>query len=326
MIELKQPFYHLPIRFCAETLAQELNALPDDAWTPHPTGFVGNEAVRLITPYGENNDAIEGPMAATEYLKACPYVMEVMTALGGVWGRSRFMGLAPGAEVPEHIDSNYYWRTHLRIHVPVVTNPDVIFTCGGEAVHMEAGDCWAFDSFRLHHVLNGGPERRIHLVIDTVATGPLWDLLDASERGGSVEARLVEPGSTDRRQMQFEKINRPKVMTPWEIRLHVEYLLEHSKADPKLADVQRALERFVAAWHGAWARFADDDSGIPVYRELIEAVRRDLHGIGGEKILLDNTQTLYFFLDRMVFTHALLPARRQGMAPMAAPAGQRLAS
>ena len=33
-------------------------------------------------------------------------------ALGGVWGRSRLMALAPGAEVPAHVDAHYYWRTH----------------------------------------------------------------------------------------------------------------------------------------------------------------------------------------------------------------------
>ena len=84
MIELEKPFHKLPIRFDAETLAQEVRALPEAAWTPHPTGFVGNEAVRQISPGGQDTDAIEGPMAPTLHLLACPYTMETMTALGGV--------------------------------------------------------------------------------------------------------------------------------------------------------------------------------------------------------------------------------------------------
>ena len=326
MIELTKPFYKLPIRFDADVLLRELRALPQSAWTPHPTGFVGNEAVRLITPGGEDSDAIEGAMAPTPHLLACPYVMEVMTALGGVWGRSRFMGLAAGAEVPEHIDSNYYWRTHLRIHVPVVTNPGVVFTCGDQAVHMEAGDCWAFDSFRLHNVQNKGSEQRVHLVIDTVATEPLWDLLHHSIDGTDGKAVTVEPGKVDSRQMLFEQRNRPKVMTAWELKVHIAFLLEHSLADPKLSTVKSRLDRFVCGWQGAWARFGDEDSGFPVYRQLIESVRRDLQQIGGAHIQLDNTQTLYFFLDRMVFTHAILPAHRPAMMGVAAQGTQRLAS
>ena len=61
-MRLKQPFLKLPIRFDAVALAAEVRALPPSAWTPHPTGFIGNEAVRLVTPVGEDSDAIDGPM------------------------------------------------------------------------------------------------------------------------------------------------------------------------------------------------------------------------------------------------------------------------
>ncbi len=325
MIELAKPFYKLPIRFDAEALAKQLQALPESAWTPHPTGFVGNEAVRLISPGGEATDAIEGPMAPTPHLHACPYVMEVMAAIGGVWGRSRFMGLAAGSEVPQHIDSNYYWRTHLRIHVPVITTPEVVFTCGTESVHMAAGECWAFDSFRLHDVQNKGTQRRVHLVMDTVPTAGLWDLMEHSLDNSAQQGRLVQPGATDTRQLAFEQVNRPKVMSPWELRAHIAFLLNHSLPDPTLDEVKKRLDRFASAWQGAWARFGDSDAGLNTFRQLVDFVRQDLNRIRG-KILLDNTQTLYFFLDRMIFTHAVIPAHRDSMAGFPGQPGQRLAS
>ena len=43
-MRLSKPLLQLPIRFDAERLAAEVNALPPSAWLPHPTGFVGNEA------------------------------------------------------------------------------------------------------------------------------------------------------------------------------------------------------------------------------------------------------------------------------------------
>ena len=129
---VSRPFLKLPIRFDAEALAAEVRALPPSAWSAHPTGFVGNEAVRLVSPGGAPTDEFEGPMAPTPALEQCRYVREIMAELGGVWGRSRFMGLAAGADVPPHIDTHYYWRTHLRLHIPVITNPGVLFTCDDE--------------------------------------------------------------------------------------------------------------------------------------------------------------------------------------------------
>ena len=214
-MRLKQPFLKLPMRFDADALASEVRALPQSAWTPHPNAIVGNEAVRLITPHGEPTDAIEGPMAPTVHLQSCDYVRQVMAEIGGVWGRSRFMGLAAGREVPSHIDINYYWRTHLRIHIPVITNPDVLFTCGDETVHMAPGECWVFDSFRWHNVQNKGSEQRIHLVLDTVGGGLLPELMKAAESGAS-EPRWLHPGERSGDDLVFEKVNSPRVMSPWE--------------------------------------------------------------------------------------------------------------
>src|SRR6476661_1310766 len=216
---LQQPFLKLPIRFDADALAREVRALPPEAWTPHPTAYVGNEAVRLITPFGEPTDDIQGPMAPTEWLQKCDYVREIMAAIGAVWGRSRFMGLAPGREVPPHIDINYYWRTHLRIHVPVITNHGVLFTCGDRTEHMAAGECWIFDSFRWHDVQNRGTEQRIHLVVDTVGGGLLPELMAAAETGAT-EPRFVAPGLRGGEELVFENVNSPTVMSPWEMRCH----------------------------------------------------------------------------------------------------------
>src|SRR5215204_2886325 len=180
-MRLSKPLLQLPIRFDADRLANEVNALPASAWLPHPTGFVGNEAVPLVSPNGELNDGFDGPMAPTPHLLQCPYVMELMAALECVWGRSRLMGLAAGADVPIHIDVHYHWRTHRRLHIPVITNAGVLFTCNDETVHMDPGECWLFDSFSLHKVQNKGSERRIHLVLDTVGGERLWDLVDAAE-------------------------------------------------------------------------------------------------------------------------------------------------
>ncbi|MEA3057790.1 MAG: hypothetical protein QOF34_605, partial [Sphingomonadales bacterium] len=61
-MELTRPLLKLPLRFDADALAREVRALPQSAWVPHPTGFAGNEAVRLITPGGRETDELKGEM------------------------------------------------------------------------------------------------------------------------------------------------------------------------------------------------------------------------------------------------------------------------
>ena len=303
-MRLDRPFLKLPVRFDPATLEREVRALPASAWVPHATGFPGNEAVRLVTVGGQPTDAFEGPMRPTPNLAACPYIEEVMAELGGVWGRSRLMGLGVGAEVPEHVDCHYHWRTHLRVHVPVITNPQVAFTCGGETIHMAPGECWVFDSFRWHEVHNRGDERRIHLVLDTVVTPHLWDLIDAAHTG-VIDAALLEPGERRGDKLMFEQVNAPKVMSPWEVRGHLAFVTGEAEPNPKLETVLKRLDRFADGWAALWARFGDSDSGLADYRQLIGEMRAELEELGAKDIRLRNELELPFVLDQLIFTMAV---------------------
>ena len=303
-MRLKQPFLKLPIRFDAEALAGEVRALPPSAWTPHPGNIVGNEAVRLITPNGDATDAIAGAMAATEYLKSCDYVQQLMAEIGGVWGRSRFMGLAAGREVPQHIDINYYWRTHLRIHIPVITNPDVLFTCGDETVHMAPGECWIFDSFRWHDVQNRGSEQRIHLVLDTIGGGLLPQLMKHAEMG-TAQPRFVGPGVGKGEALLFEKLNSPKVMSPWEMRCHLAFTREHAGQEPRVVAVLDRVEEFIDAWAVAWSQFGTDEKGRRTYSDLLQQVRTDVDRLGIRNLQLPSDLFLQRLLEELIFQVAL---------------------
>lgn len=322
-MRLTEPLLQLPIRFDAEALAAEVRALPASAWDPHPTGFVGNEAVRLVTPGGEPTDAIAGPMAPTPHLLRSPYMMEVMAELGGVWGRSRLMGLAPGAEVPAHVDAHYYWRTHMRIHIPVITNPGVRFTCGDASVQMAAGECWVFDSFQWHDVQNQGSERRVHLVLDTVGGEGFWELLEAAQSGAPATPRQSVPGRRSGEALAFEQVNAPQVMSPWEIRCHVAFLAEQALPDPLLAPVLRRIDKFVDAWAAAWARFGAGNEGVATYGHLIGSLRRDLNALGGARLNLRNELALYMVLDQLVLQMALAPREAEPFRAAAVEVGER---
>lgn len=318
-MDFSKPLLRLPIKFSAETLAAEVKALPASAWTAHPQNFPGNSAVRLITAGGQATDAIEGAMRPTPHLTACPYMMQIMHNIGSVWGRSRLMGLAPRGEVPVHVDSHYYWRTHIRIHIPIITNPDVSFTCGGETVHMAPGECWVFDSFLKHEVHNRGSETRVHLVLDTVGGGRLHDLIAAAEAGAG-DAEFVEPGGGRTPQLAFEQVNLPDVMSPWEIRCHVDFIMDKATHHPKLDAVKDRTARFIEDWAALWAQFGADERAVPRYGQLLMIARSDLAAAGAEEIPLRNEVRMLHIIDQLIFTVALQAGRR----PRPQPAGVAL--
>lgn len=258
-------------------------------------------------------------MAPTEHLRACPYILEIMADLEAVWGRSRLMGLAPGAIVPEHVDVGHYWRTHLRIHIPVITNPGVEFTCEGETVHMAAGECWIFDSFRVHDVRNTGTEKRVHLVLDTVGGEKLWDLMREGEKAerDAGAASFVAPGTVMVGDLRYEQINTPDIMSVWEVRCHVDFLLDQAPSGELLESTRQQLDRFLHEWGALWAQFGADTQAQPYYHALIEQIRRELQHLQAGRLVLPNGVPLDRALNELVFMAA---------APVAAPPPPQMAT
>lgn len=322
-----RPLVRLPIQFDPDALAKEVSNLPRAAWVPHPNAFPGNDAVRLITTGGLATDAFEGAMAPTEYLAACPYIMEIMSELGGTWGRSRLMGLAPGAEVPAHVDSHYYWRTHLRIHIPVITNPGVAFSCGDETVHMAPGECWVFDSFQRHEVHNRGDAHRVHLVLDTVGSRKLWELLEQAQSEIPPEPRPFKPGDGGGAPLLFERINSPTVMSPWELRCHLAFLTDEATQHPQLAIIMTRLDKFAYEWGALWAAYEDSPEGVPGFQQLIRDVGASLTKLGAQNVALKNGLPLLHVFHRLIVEVAIAPIEvKPGHARDTAAARAQLAS
>ncbi|AXK72636.1 hypothetical protein DWG18_10380 [Lysobacter sp. TY2-98] len=277
-MKLDHPFLQLPVSFDAGVLAREIEALGPEVWRPHPQGFPGNDALTLISVDGDpESDAVHGAMRPTPHLLACPYLMQVMHSLGAVWGRSRLMRLAGQAEVTPHVDINYYWREHMRIHVPIVTQPTVRFVCDGQELNMAEGECWTFDTWRRHNVHNDDHRQRIHLVADTVGGPGFWELMRDARPHDEVRdgwtPRRIAPQATPV-SLQLESYNLPMVMTPWEARTHIEFLVgetppsEH--VDRFIRDVMRP---FLRDWQALWALYGDSGKGLDAYRAARERLR-----------------------------------------------------
>ena len=79
------------------------------------------------------------------------------------------LSLSPGSFIREHRDPDAgYSDGFFRIHIPIQTNPGVVFKLNGKQLIMQPGDCWYANFTLPHFVSNAGSEDRIHLVIDCI--------------------------------------------------------------------------------------------------------------------------------------------------------------
>jgi hypothetical protein len=329
-MKLGVPFLQFPLQFDAAALAAEVQAIDESAWRPHPAGYAGNDALLLVTVNGDpGNDATSGPMRATEHLLRCPYLMQVLERIGGTWGRSRLMRLSGRAEVTAHVDINYYWRERARVHVPIVTQPTVRFVCGAAEVNMRAGECWIFDTWAEHNVINDHYLSRIHLVADTVGGVGFWDHVrnarphDATMRGWQPQFCAPKPGFVP--GLDFEAENFPAIMTPWEIRTHYAFLMAEAVPHPAVPAIHQALLQFSRCWQALWACYGTSSAGNVRYRAAIAEVQADLAACGAADVDLRNGVRLMEALQAWVFEPAIAVYRRTVDADIRQPAAQATA-
>lgn len=323
-MRLPKPFYRLPWRFDVERLRAEVAALPAQAWVRHPNDIKGNSAARLISVDGGENDDVIGRMQATSHLAQSPYIRQILTHFGVVWSRSRLLRLAPGATVPEHADINYHWFTRVRLHIPIITRPEVRFYCGDQAVHMAAGEAWVFDNWRLHRVENFTPDERIHLVADTSGSANFWQMVAQSEQGGAartvpyVEGRDVTPLT--------ERARPPVVMMPAEVDLllldlRAELAAKENTAETRmrLARYHGMLEAFGRDWRQLYALFGDEPQGWPEFTRLRDSIRNASRDLSEGLVMRTNQVGVHQVLEgRLLHALLTLPQQQPSVVPVAA--------
>jgi Aspartyl/Asparaginyl beta-hydroxylase len=320
-MKLQASFVQLPLRFDAERLSEEVASVSDGAWMPHPAGYEGNDFLPLIAAHGDpKNESFSGPMRPTPYLSAeRPYLAEVLGSLQAVLGRTRFMRLSGHAEVSEHVDANYYWRDRVRVHVPIITQPTVEFHCRDAVVNMGAGECWIFDTWSLHKVINDAERSRVHLVADTVGGEGFWSLVGQGRATGfpappNWSPRAIPPSGA-KAHLELENVNTPQVMSPWELRDHLNFLLaEAAPNQPVLADVARATTPFLQAWRATWSAHGDAEIAWPRYRRHIEEFLIGLKAARAEQVLMRNEVDFLEALIGMALSVASPGVRRQAAA------------
>lgn len=169
---LQLPFYFEP-----ELLKGELDLIPSEEWIDHfnQSIYEGNwSGVALRSVAGRPmqlypDPTATGSFADTELLARCSYYQAVLATFQCPLTAVRLLRLQGGSSIRPHRDYRLgYEDGEVRLHVPVITNPDVAFFLDGERIPMAEGECWYVNVNLPHWVDNRSVTDRIHLVIDCV--------------------------------------------------------------------------------------------------------------------------------------------------------------
>jgi Aspartyl/Asparaginyl beta-hydroxylase/Nif11 domain len=180
----------LPFDFDPQRLQTDLQSALGELWTPHFNrdyyhGEWSGLALRAVKgaadPLHSTEQHSPESFADAPVLDRCEYFRAALATFQCPLKGVRLLRLKAGSIIREHSDGDLgYDRGEIRIHVPIVTNPEVEFYLGGERIVLNEGECWYLDLSRLHRVQNLGATDRVHLVIDCALNDWMRSILSAA--------------------------------------------------------------------------------------------------------------------------------------------------
>ena len=99
---------------------------------------------------------------------ALPILDEILALYppGGVVVRCQLAKLLPGGRITRHQDVSPLLRASHRVHVPLITWPEVTFLIDDKPFFFEAGQAFELNNQMFHEVRHDGTRDRHHLIFD----------------------------------------------------------------------------------------------------------------------------------------------------------------
>ncbi|MDB6100271.1 MAG: hypothetical protein JWO52_270 [Gammaproteobacteria bacterium] len=156
-----------------ELLQRDLRSLCDIERLPQPGPYHKGEWTGIaLHSMGGRQSTFPSAAGVERYqecaeLQRAPYYKKILDELLCPKEVVRILFLPPGGHIKEHFDFHTSFQFGLlRLHIPIVTHPDVIFVIGGQRVSWNPGELWFGDFSKIHSVRNDSPIVRAHMVID----------------------------------------------------------------------------------------------------------------------------------------------------------------
>lgn len=97
---------------------------------------------------------------------------EIIEKIKKIYGRGKIFSLQlssilPGGKIRKHYDGGLNFTLCHRIHIPIVTNKNIIFGIGKNEYFFEVGKMFELNNLEYHYVKNMDEKlNRLHLIID----------------------------------------------------------------------------------------------------------------------------------------------------------------
>ena len=163
----------------ALALVDKVLLIPEETWLEDETRqtcfHVHKQTQSLVLLFCDNDwpEMQVEKKSAWSHLsgQAVPVMREILDrhyCRGGVILRAIAAKITAHGTIDGHTDSHPSFSCAHRIHVPILTNPNVIFVVGGKRVTMDVGKAYEINNQMVHGVHNGGDQDRIHFIFDYV--------------------------------------------------------------------------------------------------------------------------------------------------------------
>jgi hypothetical protein len=163
----------LPRNYDVELLQRDLRTLQEVQRAPQPGPYHKGEWTGMAL-YSMGGKQSTFPSAAgtdlyqeTEELQRAPYFRQILAELECPKEVVRILFLPPEGHIKDHFDFHTSFQFGLlRLHIPIVTHPDVVFHISGERMNWRPGELWYGDFSKVHSIKNNSSIVRVHMVID----------------------------------------------------------------------------------------------------------------------------------------------------------------
>ncbi len=154
----------------------KLAQLPQSAWehSGRENEFEAHRQTQALELIYDNDFRHFNPTYLELYAEFEQALKPLIDLIGGHYQHNGFVvrliftKLEGHGKIAPHTDGLYSLLKCHRIHVPIVTNENVIFMIGGEEKILRTGEIWEINNATIHAVDNQSNEDRIHLIIDWV--------------------------------------------------------------------------------------------------------------------------------------------------------------
>jgi hypothetical protein len=83
--------------------------------------------------------------------------------------RAILVMLESNGKISRHIDTGKSLSICHRVHIPIITNENVLFEINNEIKNLKEGEMWEINnSEKFHSVVNNSNKNRIHLIVDWI--------------------------------------------------------------------------------------------------------------------------------------------------------------